>query len=248
MTKKIIKKKVTKNRASKKKIIKKTAKICIGYKLTNEKMQTYNNTQWELQEWKETSGKGELCSPGWLHYYNDPLLAAFLNPIHAKFAAPRLFQVEVAPEARIKEDRGLKLGCTKMRLVQELQFPQVTMEQRVKFGILCALEVYDDAKFVQWAAKWLDGADRSKKAAWAAAWAAAAADDAWAAAAADDAWAAAADAARAAARAADAAVDAAGAADAAYAAYAAARAADAAAWAAEIKDIDLIAIAKKAME
>jgi len=236
MTKKIIKKKVTKNRASKKKIIKKTAKICIGYKLTNEKMQTHNNTQWELQEWKETSGKGELCSPGWLHYYNDPLLAAFLNPIHAKFAAPRLFQVEVAPEARIKEDRGLKLGCTKMRLVQELQFPQVTMEQRVKFGILCALEVYDDAKFVQWAAKWLDGADRSKNAA------------AWAADAADDAWAAAADAARAAARAADAAVDAAGAADAAYAAYAAARAADAAAWAAEIKDIDLIAIAKKAME
>jgi hypothetical protein len=158
----------------------------IGYKLTDEKMQTYNNTQWELQEWKETSGKGELCSPGWLHYYSDPLLAAFLNPIHAKFAAPRLFQVEVAEDAKVLEDHGLKLGCTKMRLVQELQFPQVTMEQRVKFGILCALEVYDDAKFVQWANGWLDGADRSKKAADAAAWAAAAAradaDAAWAAA------------------------------------------------------------------
>jgi hypothetical protein len=211
----------------------------IGYKLTDEKMQTYNNTQWELQEWKETSGKGELCSPGWLHYYSDPLLAAFLNPIHAKFAAPRLFQVEVAEDAKVLEDHGLKLGCTKMRLVQELQFPQVTMEQRVKFGILCALEVYDDAKFVQWAAKWLDGADRSKKAAaWAAdaaraaaAWAA----DAAARADADAAWAA-----DAAARA-----DA----DAAWAAaWAAAAWAAAAARAAEVKDIDLIAIAKKAME
>jgi hypothetical protein len=211
----------------------------IGYKLTDEKMQTYNNTQWELQEWKETGGKGELCSPGWLHYYSDPLLAAFLNPIHAKFAAPRLFQVEVAEDAKVLEDHGLKLGCTKMRLVQELQFPQVTMEQRVKFGILCALEVYDDAKFVQWAAKWLDGADRSKKAAaWAAdaaraaaAWAA----DAAARADADAAWAA-----DAAARA-----DA----DAAWAAaWAAAAWAAAAARAAEVKDIDLIAIAKKAME
>jgi hypothetical protein len=232
-----------------KKVIKKAAKVCIGYKLTDEKMQTRGKTQWELQEWKETSGKGELCSPGWLHYYSDPLLAAFLNPIHAGFAAPRLFQVEVAPEARIKEDHGLKLGCTKMRLVQELQFPQVTMEQRVKFGILCALEVCKNITFVQWAANWLDGTDRSEKAAEAAEAAAAAADAAAAAAAANAAKAAAdaaRDAAWAAAWAADAAADAAAwAADAADDAWAAA--ADAAR-AAEIKDIDLIAIAKKAME
>jgi Cu/Ag efflux protein CusF len=180
----------------------------IGYKLTNEKMQTYCGYQWELQQWKETNGEGELCSPGWLHYYSDPLLAAFLNPIHADFAAPRLFQVEVAEDAKVLEDHGLKLGCTKMRLVKELEMPAVTMEQRVKFGILCALEVYDGAKFVQWAANWLDGTDRSEKAAWAANAAAA-----WA-------------------------VDAA----------AAAWAANAAARAAEVKDIDLIAIAKKAME
>jgi hypothetical protein len=208
-------------------------------------MQTYNNTQWELQQWKETDGEGDLCSPGWLHYYSDPLLAAFLNPIHAGFAAPRLFQVEVA--GKVKEDHGLKLGCTKMRLVKELEMPAVTMEQRVKFGILCALEVCKNITFVQWAANWLDGTDRSKKAADAAAAARAdaARDAAWAAARAAT-WAA--DAA-AAARAADAAAR-----DATWAAAAAAaaRAADAAAAAraaraAEIKDIDLIAIAKKAM-
>jgi hypothetical protein len=120
-----------------------------GYKLTDEKMKTYNGYQWELHEWKETDGEGDLCSPGWLHYYSDPLLAAFLNPIHAKFAAPRLFQVEVA--GKVKEDHGLKLGCTRMRLVKELQLPAVTTEQRIKFGILCALEVCKDPQFVQWA-------------------------------------------------------------------------------------------------
>jgi hypothetical protein len=172
----------------------------IAYKLTNEKMQTHGGCQWELHEWKETSGEGDLRGPGWLHYYSDSLLAAFLNPIHAKFENPRLFQVEVA--GKVKEVHGLKLGCTRMRLTEELQFPAVTMEQRIKFGILCALEVYNDAKFVQWANRWLDGTDRSKKAA---AWAATAA-----------------------ARAANWAAD--------------------AAWAAKIKEIDLIAIAKKAME
>ena len=99
----------------------------IAYKFTNQKMQTCNDTQWELHEWKETSGEGDLCSCGWLHYYSDPLLAAFLNPIHAKFAAPRLFEIEIAEDAKILEDHGLKLGCTKMRLTKELEIPAVTL-------------------------------------------------------------------------------------------------------------------------
>jgi hypothetical protein len=214
----------------------------IGYKLTDQNMRTHKGYQWELQQWKETDGEGDLCSPGWLHYYSDPLLAAFLNPIHANFEAPRLFQVEVA--GKVKEDHELKLGCTKMRLVKELEMPAVTMEQRVKFGILCALEVCKNITFVQWAANWLDGTDRSKEATAAAARAARAAaadayDAAYAAARAADAY----DAAYAAARAADAYADAYAADAAARAAAWAAGAARAANAAAEIKDIDLIAIA-----
>jgi hypothetical protein len=130
-----------------------------AYKLTNEFMDTYNSTHWVLNKWKKTSGEGDLCGPGWLHYYSAPALAAFLNPIHANFAAPRLFAVEVAGD--IKSDRGLKFGCTRMRLVQELQFVKPTVEQCIKFGILCALEVCKDAAFIKWANSWLDGTDRS---------------------------------------------------------------------------------------
>jgi hypothetical protein len=210
-----------------------------AYKLTDANMQTYDNTQWVLREFKETSGQGNLCSEGWLHYYSDAKLAAFLNPIHANFAAPRLFEIEVAES--IKSDRGLKYGCTRMRLVQELQFIKPTQEQCVKFGILCALEVCKEASFVKWANGWLDGTDRSIESARAAATAAAAAYAAYAAA-------------RAAAWAAAWAADAAGAAD------AAAWAAEAAAWAARVADyaataaaraggtLDLVALAHKAME
>ena len=214
-------------------------------KLTNQKLQTYNETQWAINEWQIAAGEGKLCSRGWLHGYEHPLLAVLLNPIHANIENPRLFAIEVGD--RIKEDKGLKFGSNKMRLTHELELPQVTLEQRIKFGILCALEVCQDAAFVTWATGWLSGADRSKEAAADAAKAAAAA------AAADNAAWAAADAARAA----DAAAywaDAADAADKAayYAAWAASDAdADAAAyyaaWAAG-KKLDLIAIAKKAVE
>ena len=135
----------------------------IAYKLTDQGMNTYGYTHWTLGEWKETNGEGDLCSPGWLHYYSHPLLAVFLNPTHAHFANPRLFEIEVAGD--IKEDCGLKFGCTKMRLVRELQLPAVTVEQRVKFAIYCALEVCADPAFVKWANGWLDGTDRSKAAA-----------------------------------------------------------------------------------
>ena len=202
-----------------------------AYKLTDANLQTRNNTQWVLQEFKETSGEGDLCSKGWLHYYSDAKLAAFLNPIHADFDAPRLFEIEVA--GSIKSDNGLKYGCTKMRLVQELQFIKPTQEQCIKFAIYCALEGYKDKQFVQWATNWLDGTDRSKESAWAAARAAYdAAWDAW-----DAAWAAwAAWAAGAAARAAASAATRAAARAAAWAAYYAAG------------TLDLVAIAHKAME
>ena len=197
------------------------------YKLTNQNVQTRGGFQWALAEWREANGKGGLCSDGMLHCYSHPLLAVLLNPIHANIKRPRLFEGE--GEGEMLDDRGLKQGFKRMRITKELPLPVVTTEQRVKFAILCALEVYREDSFVAWAKAWLDGSDRSARAATRAA-ADAAADAACAARAA---------------RAADAA--------AAYAVYAAANAANAAADAAravarEGKTLDLIAIALKAME
>ena len=178
-----------------------------------------------MGEEKTTSGEGELCGPGWLHCYSDPLLAVLLNPIHADYENPRLFRARVGGKSM--HDRGLKSGYTKMTLIEEIPVPAISTAQRVRFAILCAMKVYQDPGFVQWGENWLSGKDRSAEAARAAvraAWAAEAA--AWAAGAA--AWAA--GAAEAAARAAEAAARAAG-----------------AAWAAGA-EIDLISIAHEAVE
>lgn len=111
-------------------------KTIIGYKLTDQKMQTHGGFQWEIGVEKSTNGEGDLCGPGWLHFYQSPLLAMLLNPIHANFSEPRLFKARVGGE--IKEDRGLKAGATHMTLFEEMPLPIITLQQRVKFAKNCA--------------------------------------------------------------------------------------------------------------
>ena len=161
----------------------------ILYKFTDQNMQTHGGCQWVLGDEKTTSGEGELCGPGWLHCYSDPLLAVLLNPIHADYENPRLFRARVGGKS--KHDHGLKSGYTKMTLIEEIPVPAISTAQRVRFAILCAMKVYRDPGFVQWGENWLSGKDRSAEAAAEAARAArAAAEAARAARAARAAWAA----------------------------------------------------------
>lgn len=133
------------------------------YKLTNEKMQTHNKTQWVLNEQKTTDGIGEPCSSSWLHCYCDPLLAILLNPIHANFKSPRLFKIKVG--GNLKETGGLKFSFTEMTLLKELPLPKVTLVQRIAFAILCVKEVCKDKDWNEWADNWLSGRDRTKESA-----------------------------------------------------------------------------------
>jgi len=135
----------------------------IRYKLTTQSLITHYGCQWKLKEWKETSGDGFLCTDGWLHCYSNPLLAILLNPIHANISNPKLFKVEV--DGKTKNDRGLKEGWSSMRLVKELEVPEINVIQRIAFGILCALEVCKNENFVTWANNWLNGKDRTKQSA-----------------------------------------------------------------------------------
>src|SRR6185312_3385288 len=103
------------------------------------------------------TGQGDLCSAGYIHAYEHPLLAVFLNPIHGNFSAPRLWLAEGEIALR---DGQLKCGCVSLTTIRELDMPVVTTEQRVRFAILCALAVCHEPPFVEWATRWLDGTDR----------------------------------------------------------------------------------------
>ena len=129
------------------------------YKLTDQNMRTYNGYQWKLNEWHETSGEGGLCGPGWLHGYEHPLLAVLHNPIHANIQEPRLFECEYAGE--LNRDGHMKCGVTRLRLVRELELPEITPEQRVAYAILCSKKVCHEKAWNEWADSWLNGEDRS---------------------------------------------------------------------------------------
>jgi hypothetical protein len=131
-----------------------------AFKLTTQELTTYNGTKWEIGVAKESSGVGNICSSGWLHFYDCPYLAILLNPVHAKYTNPRLF--EAIAERKIKEDNGLKFGCTKLTLVQELGIPEITLNQKVAFGILCTREICKDTQWLLWAENWLSGKDRNQ--------------------------------------------------------------------------------------
>jgi hypothetical protein len=186
----------------------------ILYKLTDEHDQTFGETQWGEGVTHTAPGTGDLCTSGWIHAYHDPILALFLNPVHAQFKHPHVWEAHGVVGMT---DHGLKVGCASLTTVRRINMPTITTERRVRFAVRCALAVCSDAGFRAWAVSWLSGANRRQSAA--------AAAEALALALAADAEEAAAAAAEAAARAA--------AARAAWAARAAARAAWAARAAAE---------------
>ena len=134
-----------------------------AYKLTDSKMRTYNEFQWELGKWYEITGERDLCSPGWFHFYNDPLVGMFLNPAHANIGNPRLFRAEV--EGNFIDDNGTKCGYSRAKLIEELLVPQISPVQRVRFAILCVKEVYKRKKWNKWADNWLSGKNRTEKSA-----------------------------------------------------------------------------------
>lgn len=132
------------------------------YKLTDENMRTHGGLRWALGETVRAHGAGnELCTAGVLHAYDDPLLAALLNPIHANYNRPRLFRIS----CDVVVSDGLKVGSKWQKLECEVDLPRPSIECRVAFGILCGLVAFHTPAWRMWAWNWLDGTDRSANAA-----------------------------------------------------------------------------------
>ena len=133
------------------------------YKLTDANGRTQNATQWGPGVSHSAKGAEDqpLCSDGWIHAYESPLLAVLLNPIQADFVKPLLWE---ARGAIGKREGQLKCGCRTLMTVRQIPLPVVTTEQRVRFAILCAKVVCKDPAWNHWADGWLSGKDRSKEA------------------------------------------------------------------------------------
>ena len=170
------------------------------YKLTDANGQTKGGMQWGEGVTHIAVGEEDqpLCSNGWIHAYEHPVVALLLNPVHGNFTNPQLWEAE----GEVGEREGeLKCGCRSLTTVRRIDRPDVRPEQRVRFAIAVAWQ-FGSGSWRNWAVRWLDNTDRSAwvaaevaaeaAAAWVAeaAWAAAEAAAAWVAEAAWAAWAA----------------------------------------------------------
>ena len=154
----------------------------ILYKLTDQNRQTghgHTVTTWRKGfRPSRLSGEGLLCGSGWYHAYDTPLLAVLHNSIHAGFLNPRCCTVEVVEQDTGRLDGQIKVGFTTGLVTSWIALPEVTLDQRVRYAILCSLKAsYLEPAYLQWAVAWWDGTDKSvaaaESAAWAAEWAAA---------------------------------------------------------------------------
>ncbi len=124
-----------------------------------------------------------MCTAHWIHAYSDQHLAVMLDPMHGNYGkGMHLWECEAEMG---KDDNGLKFGTTKLTTIKRIAIPRISKAAKTRFAIYCALEVYKDKDFKQWADSWLSGENRLETAAGAAARAAARAAEtaAWAAAA-----------------------------------------------------------------
>ncbi len=139
------------------------------YKLTDEQGRTRagedNELKWAVGVEHKTAGTGSrLCTADVIHAYEHPLIAVLMNSLHADFN-PTTMRLFVAEGEIIAREGQLKCGVHALKIVEELPVPVLTVEQRVKFAILCAKTVCKDAAWNVWADRWLSGEDRSKAAA-----------------------------------------------------------------------------------
>ena len=138
------------------------------YKLTTQDWKTRagcsEETLWGPGVRRSSTGPadGRLCSPSYIHAYTSPLLAILMNPIHAYIDNPVLWECE----GEVILSDHLKVGCYHLTTTKIIPTPVVTTEQRIRFAILCAMKVYKEPTWNQWAHAWLTGADRSAEAAW----------------------------------------------------------------------------------
>jgi hypothetical protein len=103
-----------------------------------------------------------LCSDGWIHAYEHPLIAVLMNPAHGNFINPLMWEAEGDVGLR---DGPLKCGVKSLTTLRQMEIPAITIEQRVRFAIACAWQ-FGGKEWRAWAAGWLMGNDRSAEAAW----------------------------------------------------------------------------------
>ena len=121
-------------------------------KLTDQTGRTRGDTQWDEGVTHYASGdENQLCTPGVIHAYSGWELALLMNPIHANFTHPLVWEAR----GEIVAKDGTKLGCNPLTTIRRIVVPEPTLEQRLWFAREAAYTVYPLWKWYDRSGAWL---------------------------------------------------------------------------------------------
>jgi hypothetical protein len=110
-------------------------------KLTKKDMTTHLEFHYPLGKWVQAKGAElplRLYCRGCLHLYETPAVAVFMSPHHEIPNYTRCF--EAITDGKTITD-GTIIGTRKVKLIQEIELPQPTTQQRLYFARLCGIKV-----------------------------------------------------------------------------------------------------------
>jgi len=94
--------------------------------------------------------------------YHGPQTASYMYPCYEGIKNPKLW---LCAGQALSRNEGLRSCFAKVTTTKEFKMTWPTTEQRITFGILCAMNLVMHPDFREWAKKYLLGVDQSKEAA-----------------------------------------------------------------------------------
>ena len=120
--------------------------------LTDADGRDWLNREWGPEKTHRTDNENHRP-----HTYADPLTAVLLCPAFEAYVEPRIFKADGTGSG----DDSFRTSWASLTTLEEITPPVVTDEQRITFGVVCALNAVGQKEFGRWALDWLRGANRS---------------------------------------------------------------------------------------
>jgi len=92
--------------------------------------------------------------------FKHPLVGLLLNPVCSDYQRPRMWECD-CPTVAGELDLGVQVRGELCTILRQLAVPIIRDEEFLRFGILCAMQVFKDKFWLRWAQEWLYGVDRT---------------------------------------------------------------------------------------
>jgi len=121
-----------------------------------------DNKSWRDVQWGENISHDEENFNYHFAVYHGPQTASYMYPCYEGIKEPKLW---LAAGRGLSMNEGLRSYYSQLTTTKEFAITWPTTEQRITFGILCAMNLVMHPEFREWGKKYLKGDDQTKESA-----------------------------------------------------------------------------------